>query len=138
MSLVPLVTFHLSLKSAAPKKSRVVFGGDFRRRASRKAWLSLNYCSTLVLLQGNLLLDIQTETSIQADLGFPERGLRHRGVAGRWIVAVDMKQTPFTNINWVSQKDPEVRGRGKALGFVPSVRYSIGVELRFLRFFFLD
>lgn len=59
-------------------------------------------------------------------------------MAGRWIVAVDMKQTPFTNINWVSQKDPEVRGRGKALGFVPSVRYSIGVELRFLRFFFLD
>lgn len=41
-------------------------------------------------------------------------------------------------INWVSQKDPEVSGRGKALGFVPSVRYSIGVEMRFLRFFFFD
>lgn len=42
-------------------------------------------------------------------------------MAGRWILAVDMKQSPFTNMNWVSQKDPEIRRMGKTLGSVQCV-----------------
>ena len=78
----------------------------------------------LVLLQGNLLLDIQTESSIQTELGSPERGLAHREVAGRWMLAVDMKQTPLTSIYWVSQKDPEIRRMGKALDSVQRVLFN--------------
>lgn len=111
---VLIVLFHITIMSSSssylspvikicsPIKSRVVFGEI--SGVGLQAKLAFLRCgSTLVLLQGNSLLDIQTETSTQGDWGSPEKGVRHREVASRWILAVEMKQTPLTRINWMSQ-----------------------------------
>lgn len=71
---------------------------------------------------------------MQADLESPERGVRHRGVAGRWLLAVDLLSNPFLKTDWLSKKDLEVR-RMCPLLVLSSVGFSAEGEMRLLMFF---